>query len=101
MALPVSSSIQTGKEMLTELEALRDSAQRYRVLFRSTPIALVERDVSALKSRLDALRASGVADIEAYLQEHPEAVATFLELVKVTDMNAAALPQKVGSGASD
>jgi diguanylate cyclase (GGDEF)-like protein/PAS domain S-box-containing protein len=51
----------------------------------------VERDVSALKARLDALQDSGVADIETHLQEHSEAVATYLELVKVTDMNAAAM----------
>ena len=37
-------------------------------MFQSTPIALVERDVSALKARLDALQASGVADVEAHLQ---------------------------------
>ena len=57
-------------------EAVRASERRYRVLFQSTPIALVEHDVSALKARLDALQDSGVADIEAHLQEHPEAVAT-------------------------
>jgi len=72
-------------------EALRDSEQRYRVLFQSTPIALVERDVSALKARLDALHASGVTDIDAHLDAHPDAVGTYLSLVKVTDMNAAAM----------
>ena len=38
-------------------EALRDSERRYRVLFQSTPIALVERDASALKAHLEALQA--------------------------------------------
>src|SRR5574341_413600 len=46
------------------LEALRDSERRYRVLFQSTPIALVERDVSAVKAQLDLLQAAGVTDIE-------------------------------------
>jgi len=86
----LSIGIDTSERKRVE-EALRASEQRYRVLFQSTPIALVERDVSALKARLDALQASGVADVEAHLQEHPEAVATYLDLVKVTDMNAAAM----------
>ncbi len=86
----LSIGIDTTERKRAE-EALRASEQRYRVLFQSTPIALVECDVSALQARLDALRDSGVADIEAHLQEHPEAVATYLELVKVTDMNAAAM----------
>lgn len=72
-------------------EALRDSERRYRVLFQSTPIALVERDVSALQAHLDALRAAGVTDTKAYLQQHAEALPTCLGLVKVTDMNAAAM----------
>ena len=86
----LSIGIDTTERKRAE-EALRDSEQRYRVLFQSTPIALIERDVSALKARLDALQDGGVADIEAHLQEHPEAVATYLDLVKVTDMNAAAM----------
>jgi diguanylate cyclase (GGDEF)-like protein/PAS domain S-box-containing protein len=72
-------------------EAARDREQRYQVLFQSTPIALVERDVSALKTHIDTLRADGVEDLDAYLREHSEALATCLTLVKVTDLNAAAM----------
>ena len=86
----LSIGIDTTERKRAE-EALRDSEQRYRVLFQSTPIALVERDVSALKAHLDALQAAGVADIEAHLQAHPDAVATCLAMVKVTDVNAAAM----------
>jgi diguanylate cyclase (GGDEF)-like protein/PAS domain S-box-containing protein len=72
-------------------EAARDRERRYQVLFQSTPIALVERDVSALKAHLDDLQAAGVGDLDAYLREHPEALATCLGLVRVTDLNAAAM----------
>lgn len=72
-------------------EALRDSERRYRILFESTPIALVERDVSALKAHLEALQAAGVADVEAYLRERPDVLPGFLAMVKITDMNAAAM----------
>jgi diguanylate cyclase (GGDEF)-like protein/PAS domain S-box-containing protein len=85
----LSIGIDTSERKRAE-EALRDSEQRYRILFQSTPIALVERDVSALKAHLDALQAGGVTDIEAHLEAHPDVVATYLAMVKVTDVNAAA-----------
>lgn len=72
-------------------EATRDRERRYQALFRSTPIALVERDVSALKTHIDALRAAGVRDLDAYLRHNPDALAMCLQLVKVTDLNAAAM----------
>src|SRR5262249_38112864 len=72
-------------------EAARDRERRYQALFQSTPIALVERDVSALKTHIDELRASGVDDLDEYLHQHPEALATCLRLVKVTDLNAPAM----------
>jgi diguanylate cyclase (GGDEF)-like protein/PAS domain S-box-containing protein len=86
----LSIGIDTTERKRAE-EALRDSERRYRVLFQSTPIALVERDVSAVKAQLDALQVAGVSDIETYVQEHPEALPAYLALVKVTDMNAAAM----------
>lgn len=86
----LSIGIDTTERKRAE-EALRDSERRYRVLFQSTPIALVERDVSAVKAQLDALQATGIADVEGYVKEHPEVLPAYLGLVKVTDMNAAAM----------
>jgi len=85
----LSIGIDTSERKRAE-EALRASEQRYRILFQSTPIALVERDVSVLKAHLDALQAGGVTDIEAHLEAHPDDIATYLAMVKVTDVNAAA-----------
>ena len=86
----LSIGIDTTERKRAE-EALRDSERRYRALFQSTPIALVERDVSALKAHLDVLRDGGVTNIEAYLEERPDILRLFLVLVRVTDMNAAAM----------
>ena len=72
-------------------EATRDRERRYQVLFQSTPIALVERDVSALRTHIDELHAAGVRDLDAYLRDDPQALAACLRLVKVTDLNAAAM----------
>jgi diguanylate cyclase (GGDEF)-like protein/PAS domain S-box-containing protein len=68
-------------------EALRESEERYRLLFRSAPIALLERDASELKIYLDGLRASGVVDFRAYLERHPDEVAHCMSKIRTVDFN--------------
>ena len=70
-------------------EALRESEVRYRQLFQSAPIALIEWDVSRLKAHLEALRASGVTDFKAYLTSHPQHVYHCWSLIKTVDYNHA------------
>lgn len=72
-------------------EALRDSERRYRVLFESTPIALVERDGAALEAHLAALHAGGIDDVDAHLRADAGALAACMRLVPVTNLNAAAV----------
>jgi PAS domain S-box-containing protein/putative nucleotidyltransferase with HDIG domain len=74
-------------------EALRNSEQRYRSLFDDSPIELWEEDYSAVKQRLETLRQQGITDFRAYFQTHPAAVAECAALVKVLDVNRAALKQ--------
>jgi diguanylate cyclase (GGDEF)-like protein/PAS domain S-box-containing protein len=68
-------------------EALRESEERYRLLFRSAPVALLERDASELKAYLDALRASGVIDFRAYLELHPDEVVHCMGKIKTVNFN--------------
>ena len=75
----------------TAIEAMRQSERRYRTLFENSPVAIWEEDFSAVKLRLDALRAGGVADFDSYFTEHPEAVAECAGLVKIIDVNWSAL----------
>jgi PAS domain S-box-containing protein len=70
---------------------LRDSEARFRSLFDDSPISLWEEDFSAVKQRLDDLRAEGVEDFDAYLNQHPEIVSECATLVKVVDVNKATL----------
>ena len=87
----VCSGVMAFVEDITDLkltgEALRESEERYRLLFRSAPIALLERDASDLKAYLDDLRASGVTDFREYLRLHPEEVAVCMGKVRTVDFN--------------
>ncbi|MCW5893250.1 MAG: diguanylate cyclase [bacterium] len=75
----LSSGIDSTERRRAE-EALRASEWRYRVLFQSTPVALLERDVSAFAAWLTSPGATG-----------PEAVVAGLERIRTTDRNAAVL----------
>ena len=66
-------------------DAVQESEERYRLLFQSTPIALIERDASRLKAHLDRLRASGVTDFSNYLAENPREVAHCKSMIKTVD----------------
>lgn len=83
------------KEDITEAvemrELLRRSGDRYRRLFENSPLALWEEDYSAVKIYLDQLKSSGVTDFQRYFEEHPEAVRSCASMIKVVDVNAAAV----------
>ena len=53
-------------------EALRNSEQRYRHLFQYVPIGLAQCNAARLNELFEKLRAEGVTDLSAYLDEHPE-----------------------------
>jgi len=82
-------------------EALRASEQRYRELFEESPISLWEEDFSAVKVHIDELRAAGVTDLSSYFAEHPEAVATCAQLVKVVQVNQATVELAEGTSEQD
>jgi diguanylate cyclase (GGDEF)-like protein len=69
--------------------AAEESEQRYRLLFQSAPIAMMERDASQLKAYLEQLRQSGVSNLSHYLRQHPEEVPRCMSLIKTVDCNDA------------
>jgi PAS domain-containing protein len=71
-----------------ELE-LKESRERYRALFQSSPVSLWEEDFSAVKQLFDELRGTGVTDLAGYLDEHPEEVRRCAALVRILDVNRA------------
>ena len=62
---------------------LRDS--HYRNLFNESPIAIWEEDFSRAGSWLNWLRASGVADLDGYLDEHPEELRKLIGMIRIVD----------------
>ncbi len=72
-------------------DALREGEQRYRTLFQDSPIPIWEEDYSQLKKHLNSLQQQGVTDFRTYFLEHPEAILECSLLIKIVDVNNAAL----------
>lgn len=72
-------------------DAARESEERYRTLFQSAPVPMFERDVSEMMAYLMALRQSGISDLGAHFQQHPEELQRCLERLKTVDCNDAFL----------
>ena len=72
---------------LSIVRSLRESEKRYRHIFESTGVAILEQDFSVVKAALDELEARGVRDVGEYCAAHPEFIARARELVKIRDAN--------------
>jgi diguanylate cyclase (GGDEF)-like protein len=72
-------------------EAVRESGERYRLLFQYSPIALIERDASQLKGYIEQLRASGVTDFGDYLHKNPQEANRCMSMIKTVAFNDAFL----------
>ncbi len=79
----VTAAVQTQQN-------LRKTHDRYRRLFESSPLALYEEDYSVAKAYIDDLRSSGVTDLRAYCNDHPEALRSCASMIKIIDVNDAA-----------
>lgn len=70
---------------------LAASEQRYRSIFLSNAVAIWEVDYSAVAAELKRLRDAGADDLDAYLEQHPDAVSRCLELIRTINANDAAI----------
>ena len=68
-------------------EASRESEQRYRLLFKYSPIPLWEQDYTEIIKHLDDLKQSGVSDFEEYFSKYPEELIKCASLIKMKDVN--------------
>ncbi len=68
-------------------EGLRRSEQRYRHLFHHTPVGLWQLDGRPYSAMFQKLRADGVKDLGAYLDEHPEFLSNALSALVIDEVN--------------
>ncbi|MBN2288816.1 MAG: diguanylate cyclase [Candidatus Glassbacteria bacterium] len=72
-------------------DALRESEERYRTIFRNAEVALWELDYRNLQQKIFELRESGVGNFKIYLKKHQDLVYELAGLVKIVDVNDAAV----------
>lgn len=73
----------------------------YRKLIHHLPIALWQVDTRGASAAFDQLKADGVSDIAAYLEEHPELVERAKDSVLVTAVNRQAVSLLRAGDAAD
>src|SRR5581483_1024368 len=72
-------------------DGLRQNQARWRTLFENAPVPIWEEDFSAVRARFDELKAQGVTDLGAYLEQHPEETRHLAASVRIIDMSHATL----------
>jgi PAS domain S-box-containing protein len=88
---PGYKSSRGSKGHQTTAEDLKTAVGRYHSLFENVPISLWEEDFSVVKTYLDYLRTKGMSDFREYFEDNPQEVANCVEMVRITDVNRAAL----------
>lgn len=81
--------------------ALERSEQRYREAFNSMPIGLTQVDASRLVALLADLRAQGVTDLKAYIDERPEFIWQAADALIVEGANEHTVRMLGASSAAD
>ncbi|MBU4234434.1 MAG: PAS domain S-box protein, partial [Proteobacteria bacterium] len=72
-------------------EALEKSKTHYQALFEDSPISLWQEDMTDLRAYLENLQDTGIRDVRAYFEAHPEELQQCANLIKVVDINRATL----------
>ncbi|HEV7323326.1 MAG TPA: PAS domain S-box protein [Ensifer sp.] len=80
--------------MLVDINDPQSSGQRvphgddrFREIFESAGVAVWEQDFTGVVDLLDDLRSSGVSDLRAYFDAHPEQLREAISRVRIIDVN--------------
>ena len=66
---------------------LRVSEERYQYIFDTVGVAIFEEDWTGIRDMLKEVRSTGVTDLRAFLDSHPDMVHQALRHVLITDVN--------------
>ncbi len=80
--------ISERKQAYAELER---SESRYRNLFQAMAVSFLQLESSGLNRLFDELRAQGVTDLHAYIDQHPEFLKKAMDASIVIDVNERSL----------
>ncbi len=72
-------------------QQLDESEERYRSLFENSPVPMWEVDLSGVKAFVDELHRDRIADIRRYFNDHPDAVRSAFESIRMLHVNRAGL----------
>jgi signal transduction histidine kinase/integral membrane sensor domain MASE1 len=93
--IPAAHSLRVYLNDVTERRSAErtiiESESRYRDLFENSPVAIWEEDLSGAMACLEQIARTGIVDIEGYLRANPTVIERCAELVRVIDVNAAAV----------
>lgn len=78
-------------EQAQAAQALRVGEERFRSLYDNAPVALWEQDWSGACEAVARLKGSGVHELGPWLRARPEEAQRLAALVRITDVNGAAL----------
>lgn len=87
----INRRLADGLSSLLMYRELQESEERFRMVFENSPVSIWEEDFSGVKALFDDLRRQGVADIEAYFDNHPDTVERCAQLARINNVNRAAL----------
>jgi len=89
LAIVIATVLAHRNQLATRV--LSASERRYRSIFQSTGVSIWEEDLSQVKRELERIEAQGVGDLRAHLERHPDAVRRCVRLVRIVDVNDAAI----------
>lgn len=83
----VSEQVAMAIESQQAKDVIRHNEARYRTIFEAAPVSIWEVDYSLVKKAMDDLIASGIIDVRAYLDGHPDFVVDMVKSIRPIDVN--------------
>ena len=81
-------------------DALASEQDNSRLLFESSPVAILEEDFTEVAAWLEQLRSESVDDLRSFLTQHPEQARHGISLIKIRQANLAAA-ELLDAGSAD